>query len=126
MRRGNAATLQDVAREAGVAAMTVSVVMNGARSATRVSDATRARIQEAAARLRYRPNAVARGLSRRRMDTIGVVTKMDLKEINLYFLEVLNGILEVAAQHGQNTTVFSVTDWQGDEKRLLQFCDSRV
>ncbi|MEO7716918.1 MAG: LacI family DNA-binding transcriptional regulator, partial [Capsulimonas sp.] len=36
MRRTNAPTLKDVAREAGVAAMTVSVVLNGARSGTRV------------------------------------------------------------------------------------------
>jgi len=58
-RRTGATTLQDVAKEAGVSAMTVSVVMNGARSATRVSDTTRERIQEVALRLRYRPNAVA-------------------------------------------------------------------
>jgi LacI family transcriptional regulator len=126
MRRTNAPTLQDVARESGVTAMTVSVVLNGARSATRVSDATRTRIQEAATRLRYRPNAVARGLSRRRMDTIGVVSIIDGNEVNLYFLEVLNGILEGAARHGQNTTVFSIADWSRDESRILQFCDGRV
>lgn len=126
MRRTNATTLQDVAREAGVTAMTVSVVLNGSRSATRVSDATRTRIQEAAARLRYRPNGVARGLSRRRMDTIGVVAVVDGNELNLYFLEVLNGILEAAARHGQNTTIFSIADWQRDEKHVLEICDGRV
>jgi LacI family transcriptional regulator len=126
MRRTNATTLQDVAREAGVTAMTVSVVLNGSRSGTRVSDATRVRVQEAADRLRYRPNGVARGLSRRCMDTIGVVTVIDGNELNLYFLEVLNGILEAAARHGQNTTVFSIADWAEDEKRILHFCDGRV
>jgi LacI family transcriptional regulator len=115
-----------VAREVGVAVMTVSVVLNGARSSTRVSEATRDKILEAAKRLRYRPNAVARGLSRRRMDTIGVVATIDGEDINLYFLELLNGILQGAAQHGQNTTVFSVTDWARDEQRLLHFCDGRV
>ena len=54
-RRTGATTLQDVANEAGVSAMTVSVVMNGARSATRVSDTTRERIQEA-----YPPATYAR------------------------------------------------------------------
>lgn len=126
MRRSNAATLTDVAREAGVAVMTASVVLNGARSSTRVSESTRARIVEAAARLRYRPNAVARGLSRRRMDTIGVVAMIDGDDINLYFLELLNGILQGASRHGQNTTVFSVKDWQAEEQRLLHLCDGRV
>lgn len=108
-----------------MAAMTVSVVLNGARSATRVSDATRVRIEEAAKRLHYRPNAVGRGLSRRRMDTLGVVAVID-GPLNLYFLEILNGILAECVGHGQNTTVFSVSDWRLDEDKILQFCDGRV
>lgn len=126
MRRSSAATLTDVAREAGVAVMTASVVLNGARSSTRVSEATRARVVEAAARLRYRPNAVARGLSRRRMDTLGLIAIIDGADINLYFLELLNGILHGAAQRGQNTTVFSVPDWDGEEQRIFELCDGRV
>jgi len=125
-RRTGATTLQDVAKEAGVSAMTVSVVMNGARSATRVSDTTRERIQEVALRLRYRPNAVAQGLSRRCLDTIGVVAEIDGEDLNLYFLEVLNGILESARHHGQNTTVLSVASWEQEEQRIVKFCDGRV
>lgn len=126
MRRSSRATLQDVAREAGVSAMTVSVVLNGARSATRVSDATRARILAAAELLRYTPNAAARGLQRRRMDTLGVVAVIDGGELNLYFLEVLNGILEAAVKHGQNATVFSLPHWEDGEERILEFADGRV
>ncbi len=126
MRNKNATTLQDIAREAGVTAMTVSAVLNGSTSSTRVSAGTRSRIHEVAERLRYRPNAVARGLSRRRMDTLGVCSSIDGQELNLYFLEVLNGILEAGVQRGQNTTVFSVGDWQRDEAKLLAFCDGRV
>ncbi|MBC8103980.1 MAG: LacI family DNA-binding transcriptional regulator [Cytophagales bacterium] len=130
MRRSNAPTLQDVASQAGVTAMTVSVVLNGARSATRVSEGTRARILEAAARLHYRPNGVARGLSRRRMDAIGVVSSVrnadEDDNINLYFLEILNGILEAGARHRQNITVFSITHQGDDEPKILQFCDGRV
>ena len=120
-----APTLQDIAREVGVATMTVSVVLNGSRSATRVSDSTRVRIQESAARLGYRPNAVARGLSRRCMDTLGVAAVID-DQVNLYFLEILNGVLAGATQSGQNITIFSVTDWLEDEDKLLRFCDGRV
>ena len=105
--------------------MTVSVVLNGSRSATRVSESTRLRIQELAAQMRYRPNAVARGLSRRRMDTLGVVAIIDIGDVNLYFLELLNGILEECAVREQNTTVFAIKDWT-DENRILRFCDGRV
>ena len=106
--------------------MTVSVVLNGARSATRVSDATRARIKEAAARLSYQPNAVARGLTRRRMDTIGVVALVQGGDVNLYFLEVIGSIIEAANEHKQNTTIFSIDEWSRDQSRILQFCDGRV
>jgi LacI family transcriptional regulator len=65
------ATLADVARLAGVSAMTVSRVINSPDS---VSDDTRRRVQAAMDRLRYRPNPLARGLARGRSQTIGVVT----------------------------------------------------
>jgi len=106
--------------------MTVSVVVNGSRSATRVSEATRERIHEAAKRLRYRPNAAARGLVKRRMETIGVVGHIESTDVNVYFIEVLAGILEAAAQLEQHTTVLSVSNWSRDEERILRFCDGRV
>jgi len=125
-RKTGATTLRDVAREAGVSAMAVSVVINGASSQTRVSDITRERIREVAQRMKYRPNAVARGLLRSRLDTIGVVAGIDVGELNQYFLEVLNGILESARNHRQNATVLSIGSWKHDEHRIVQFCDGRV
>jgi LacI family transcriptional regulator len=126
MRRSNAPTLQDVAQKAGVTAMAASVALNGARSSTRVSEQTRARILSAAAELGYRPNAVARGLSRRRMDTVGVVAVVDGTDVNFYFLEVLNGILEAAAERQQNVLVFSVKHWDEADPGILRHCDGRV
>ncbi|MHB8637064.1 MAG: LacI family DNA-binding transcriptional regulator [Fimbriimonadaceae bacterium] len=125
-RRNVAPTLQDIANEAGVSAMAVSVVLNASASSTRVSAATRLRIIEAAKKLRYRPNAVARGLQRRRMDTIGVVGVVDSEEINVYFLELLNGIIKGVDANGQNMMVFSIHDWTVDEARIATFCDGRV
>lgn len=106
--------------------MAVSVVLNSAASSTRVSDATRARIIEAAKKLKYRPNAVARGLQRRRMDTIGVVGVVDSEEINVYFLELLNGVIKGVDTFGQNLMIFSIHDWQRDEAKIPAFCDGRV
>ncbi len=67
---GRSATLADVARLAGVSAMTVSRVINHAAN---VSDETQAKVREAMRQLRYRPNSLARGLVRGRTNTIGVV-----------------------------------------------------
>ena len=63
-------TIADVAAHAGVGAGTVSRVLN---HSPRVSDATRARVLAAIEVLDYRPNPLARGLSRGRCQTLGVV-----------------------------------------------------
>ncbi len=64
------ATSYDVAREAGVAQSTVSRCF---RADGTISAATRSLVLEAAERLGYVPNALARSLITRRSDLIGVV-----------------------------------------------------
>ena len=63
-------TIADVAARAGVAASTVSRVLN---NSPRVSESTRARVLAAIEVLDYRPSPLARGLSRGRSQTLGVV-----------------------------------------------------
>jgi DNA-binding LacI/PurR family transcriptional regulator len=63
-------TIADVAAHAGVGAGTVSRVLN---DSPRVSEPTRARVLAAIEVLDYRPNPLARGLSRGRCQTLGVV-----------------------------------------------------
>ena len=63
-------TISDVAARAGVGAGTVSRVLNDSPN---VSAATRARVREAIEVLGYRPSPLARGLSRGRCQTLGVV-----------------------------------------------------
>lgn len=63
-------TIADVAAHAGVGAGTVSRVLN---DSPRVSESTRARVLAAIEVLDYRPNPLARGLSRGRCQTVGVV-----------------------------------------------------
>ncbi len=125
MKRSNAPTLTDIAREAGCTPMAASVVLNNATSSTRVSAATRTRILDAAARLHYRPNKAAQGLLNRRMNAIGVVCWLDKGDVNVYFMEVFNGILAAAVRNQQNTTVYSVSNW-ADQDGLIQFFDGRV
>jgi len=121
-----AATLADVGREAGVSAMAASAVLNGARTSSRTAPETRERILQAAEKLRYRPNAAARALADRCMNTLGVAAVFIGNELNQYFLEVFNGVVEAAAKHDQNTTVFTLHDWEKDAERLPGFCDGRI
>lgn len=65
-------TLKDIAREAGVSAMTVSQVLNTNR-VNHASPKTREKIREIAQRLNYMPNLNARRLVTRKSDVIGVL-----------------------------------------------------
>ena len=63
---------------------------------------------EAAERLGYRPNALARSLTTGRTHRVGVYSgKARLDSRNSFFMELLGGILETAGEYRQNTTVHS-------------------
>ena len=64
------ANIFDVARLAGVSHQTVSRVLNDLPN---VRPATRARVEQAIAQLRYSPSPAARALVTRRTRTIGLV-----------------------------------------------------
>lgn len=67
---GRKATIYDVAREAGVSHQTVSRFLAGFEG---IRPQTRERVQQAIARLGYRPNSAARLLRTRRSNRIGVL-----------------------------------------------------
>ncbi len=65
------ASLRDVARKAGVSVATASRAL---ADHPRISEATKARVRQAAEELGYTPSAVARSLVKKETRTIGVVT----------------------------------------------------
>jgi DNA-binding LacI/PurR family transcriptional regulator len=127
MPEQKAATLRDVALSAGVSPFTVSVVLNGSRSNTRVSEATRRRIEESAAALRYHPNAVARSLARRCTNTIGVfvgVVESVAALANPYASAILQGVVTRASKSGYDVLLYT-EPWHGASRSAARFRDRR-
>ena len=80
------ATIDDIAREAGVGKSTVSRVISGNGY---VSDKTRAKITKVMEAMNYQPSAAARNLSRQESDIIGLI----LPEVNnQFFSDILKGV----------------------------------
>ncbi|MCJ8156427.1 LacI family DNA-binding transcriptional regulator [Sphingomonas sp. LaA6.9] len=87
-------TIRDVAREAAVSVASASRALNGHSN---VTDKTRKRVIEAAARLSYVPHSGARSLTMRHTGTIGVVLPDLFGE---FFSEIIRGIDRAAHQRG--------------------------
>jgi LacI family transcriptional regulator len=88
------ATARDIARAVGVSTSTVSHVLNGTRW---VSPELRQRVLEAADRLGYEPDALARSLRVRKTNTIGLLIS-DIA--NPFFTAVTRGIQDVVQARG--------------------------
>ncbi|HEY6495480.1 MAG TPA: LacI family DNA-binding transcriptional regulator, partial [Trebonia sp.] len=108
------ATLRDVAAAAGVHPATASRALNpGTRLL--VSEETARRVTEAADRLGYRPNPVARSLRTRRSHTIGVLIP-DLN--NPLFPPMIRGIEDRLAERGY-VALIGNTDIDLAKERLV-------
>jgi LacI family transcriptional regulator, galactose operon repressor len=90
------ATLEDVAREAGVSVSVVSRVLND-DPALRARGETRLRVQQAAASLDYTPNHAARSL---RLSHAGMIALVVPDVTNAVFAEMLRGVEDQANSSG--------------------------
>lgn len=115
----NKTKLSDVARAAGVSPMTVSRVLNGQGGA---SPETCERVRRIADEMRYRPNALARGLKSDKSGIVGVVVP-DIA--NPFFPEIIRGIENVAMQHGYNLLLCNVVESADREVDLMRILESQ-
>jgi LacI family transcriptional regulator len=95
--------INDVAKRAGVAPITVSRVINNSGYA---SEATRKRVEEAIAELGYVPNTLARGLRSKRTNTLALLMT-DIT--NPFFTLIARGVEDAASESGY-TVIFCNTD----------------
>lgn len=95
------ATLKDVAKETGLTVNTVSRVLNNRGY---ISEATRQKVYDAMKKLNYRPNEVARSLSKQTTNTIGVIVPHIRHP---YFSELISNIENQAYRYGLKILLFN-------------------
>lgn len=115
-------SLRDVARSAGVSVSTASRVLSG--SSHPVSAAARSRVLDAADRLGFEPNRLARALATARSQTIGVMVH-DVSDP--YFSEIIRGLEDVAGSRDHALFVASSDRDAAKEISLIRaFMSHRV
>ena len=102
--------IQDVAKEAGVSAMSVSRFLN-TRKRMELAPETRARIELSIQKLAYAPSPFARKRSTREKFTFGLLTSLS-KEImkSGYHMGILGGIVDRVFHTGHTIKFFNYTD----------------
>ena len=87
-------------RIASTLGLSVTTISRGLAGYADVSAATRARIEQEAARIGYRPNQVARRLRSRRSGTVGIVVPAEPGSFDLFFLAMLGAIGPLLSRAG--------------------------
>lgn len=107
-------TINDVARRAGVSAMTVSRVVNNSGY---IGAETRARVEEAIETLGYVPNALGRQLRSKQTKLLGLV----LSDItNPFFTTIARGVEDAARAGGFNVVFCNTDESETEERRYLR------
>ncbi|WP_084130554.1 LacI family DNA-binding transcriptional regulator [Demequina sp. NBRC 110055] len=94
------ATIQDVAREAGVSISTVSYALSGKRS---IKPSTRDRVLDAASRLGYLPHASARMLAANRSQIFAVTAPLHTDTDHSAHMVFAMEVTKAARTHGYDT-----------------------
>ncbi|CAG7615934.1 Ribose operon repressor [Paenibacillus solanacearum] len=113
------ANIKQVAFEAGVSTATVSRVLSGTGY---VSDEVKAKVQEAVAKLNYRPNAVARSLKQDKTHSLGIIVP-DIS--NPFFMSIARGIEDTVREEGYQLLFCSSDEQPEKERELLMLLNEK-
>ncbi|MCO6359540.1 LacI family DNA-binding transcriptional regulator [Roseivirga pacifica] len=108
-------TMKDIADELGISASTVSRILSGKIGARKGELVTK--VKDAAKRLNFQTNSVARSLRTSKTQLIGIIVPNIGDD---YFARVLAGIEEVANGHGYNLIICQSNESVEKEKQLIQ------
>ena len=108
-----AVTIDDIAKQAGVSSATISRVLN---NSSYVKDETKEKVLKVIEEMNYVPSAIARSLSKRETNTIGIIVP-DIT--NSYFGEIIKGISKVAEEVGLNIILFNTNNDVKSEIKAL-------
>jgi DNA-binding LacI/PurR family transcriptional regulator len=114
--RPRTVTMQDIADVAGVSQSTVSRVLNDTVTSVPIAALTRQRVLEAAERLGYRPNPLARGLRGAKTMLLGVI----VREISDAFFTTAVEAVSLAARDRSYNVVLGSAHSQADEAIALR------
>ncbi len=117
-------TIADIAREAGVSAMTVSRFLNGKGP---VAKETARRIQEVIDRFGYQPNYLARSLSSKKSMVIGVtIPRIEHALLDNYLAQALSGITDAVLLHDYRVMLFPFNPNEGDPNEFVNLFRSKM
>lgn len=104
MAKAERIRIYDVARVAGVSVATASKALN---DTGRMTEATRTRVKQTAAALGFRPNAMARALTKHRSFTVGLLTN---DTYGRFTLPVMAGVSEALVDQGVSVFLCGIED----------------
>lgn len=108
-----AITIRDIAKRANVSIATVSRVLN---NSSKVSKETKDKIHRVMEELNYKPNALARGLIKRSLRTVGVLIQ-DMN--NIFYPAVIKGIEDELEIHDYNIFLCNTDSNLDKEKKYI-------
>lgn len=120
--------MSDIALRAGVSKVTVSAVLSATSgNNTRVAEATRQRILEAARDLNYSPNGIARMFRHRTTDIVGLyLGDWLLSTHNLFLAEIVSGLQMGCDEHRKDLLIHSTFRGQDVNDIYLELISRKI
>ena len=119
------ATIKDVAKKAGVSVSMVSKAFNDYPD---ISEKTKQLILEVAKELDYSPNLVAKNLSSKKQNTIGLITsgffESGIKD-NTNSFQLFKGVYAAVEQSQHELAVYMIDSQKQKQKSYTAFCKER-
>lgn len=119
----NSATIKDIAVASGFSKSAVSAALSGKKSTISLSQETRVKILDAAKKLNYQPNILARSMSEQRSFLIGLL----LWDVNTSLAtELIRGIQDQVVGHRYAPVVFSHSNPEQERDNFKTCMDRKV